>query len=41
MFYVGGPGRTCGKTKLGLTDLGLAGVRLLGPDQRAERKSCI
>lgn len=36
MFYVGGPGRTRGKMRLGWTDLGLAGVRLSG--LRPERK---
>lgn len=30
MFYVGGPGRTYGETRLGWTDLGLARVRLQG-----------
>lgn len=29
MFYVGGPGRTHGETRLGQTDWGLAEVRLL------------
>lgn len=30
MFYVGGPGRTYSETRLGRTDLGLAGVKLQG-----------
>lgn len=37
VFYVGGPGRTYGKLRLGWTDLGLAGVKLWG--LRPERKA--
>lgn len=39
VFYVGGPGRTHGKMRLGWTDLGLAGVRLSG--LRRGRKLCL